>query len=59
MDSIDYFDKRKDPKKENGDFLKEWNSLKKNKETLEKKNKEPKLGDLNNDEEKNQAGAQE
>jgi hypothetical protein len=57
MDSIDYFDKRKDPKKENNDFLNEWNSLKKNKKTLEKKNKEPKLSNLKNDEKKNQSGA--
>jgi hypothetical protein len=57
MDSIDYFDKRKDPKKENNDFLNEWNSLKKNKKTLEKRNKEPKLGNQKNDEKKNQSDA--
>jgi hypothetical protein len=55
MDSIDYFDKRKDPKKENNDFLKEWDSLKKNKKTLEKKNKEPKIINLNHDKKKNQS----
>jgi hypothetical protein len=58
MDSIDYFDKRKDPKKENNDFLKEWNSLKKNKETLGKKNKEPKLSGLNNDGKKIESDSQ-
>jgi hypothetical protein len=57
MDSIDYFDKRKDPKKKNNDSLKEWNSLKKNKKPLEKKNKEPKLGNQKSDEKKNQSGA--
>jgi hypothetical protein len=55
MDSIDYFDKRKDPKKENNDFLKDWNSLKKNKKAIEKKNKESKLSNLNHDEKKNQS----
>lgn len=54
MDSIDYFDKRKDPKK-NNDFLKEWDSLKKNKKTLEKKNKKPMLSSQSNDVKKNQS----
>ncbi len=53
MDSIDYFDKRKDSKKENNDFLKDWNSLKKNKKSLEKKIKEPKLSSQKKDEKKN------
>lgn len=52
MDSIDYFDKRKDPKKGNKDFLNEWKSLKKNIKTLEEKIKEPKLNDQNNDNKK-------
>jgi hypothetical protein len=56
MDSIDYFDKRKNPKKENTDFLKEWNSLKKGKKTLEKKNNEPKPGSQKNNERENAEG---
>ena len=43
MDSIDYFDKRKDSKKENTNVLNEWNSLKKDKKTLEKIINEPKI----------------
>ncbi|GEM_PF-5934783 len=52
MDSIDYFDKRKKTKKENTDFLNEWNSLKKGKKTLEKKNNERKPSDQKYDEKK-------
>ena len=54
MDSIDYFDKRKDPKKEKNDFLNEWNALKKNKKTLENKSKESKFSAQKNDEKINE-----
>ena len=53
MDSIDYFDKRLEPKKGNKNALNEWNLLKKDKKILQKKNEEAKLKSIKNDKNEN------